>query len=287
MKEIKTILFVHRVDKPFNPLFEAILREAALSDSVLSTAGLCIESAEIGFPDDDLIEGNLMLPEIKSTLESLGFQSYYYSSKNIRLHPELIEWADAIFVPDLGVEDLLCLFYHNAWSKTIPMEDPSSSNKYLNYNVSFYDKDDNNVNYSSVAMAFKAFLPDIIDRVKDSFANHLVVKGRVLGKDGVTIIGNATVIRHKSDLANFTPGNILVADRLGAILVEVGDNISMKEAAMNAKAVVCSRGLGWAVFNVPYLYYCVGATERIRNNQIIIVDSTRGEVYDAVSLQGC
>ena len=49
--------------------------------------------------------------------------------------------------------------------------------------------------------------------------------------------------------------------------------------------MVCSRGVGIGIYDIPYLYSCIGATEDIKNNQLIFVDSTRGEVYDASSLK--
>ena len=68
------------------------------------------------------------------------------------------------------------------------------------------------------------------------------------------------------------------------LLTDVDNTIEI--LVKNAKAVVCSRGMGGTTFyDVPYIYFCIGATELIRDNQLIIVDSARGEVYDPVALR--
>jgi len=357
VKEIKKILFVHRVERPVNPLFEAIMQRAVLSDSVLSTAGLCIDSAEIGLPQDYVVEEKKPLPEVQSILDSMGCQSYSYRSKDIRSQSSLIDWADLILVPDLGTEDLLCMFSHEAWSKTIEIsvycgkKHGGADADKLSDGNSPKSTDD----YISIATTFKMLLPELINRIKDSYASHLIVKGRLFVNNktaplGATVTGNASVVMCGGDLLNFTPGNILIADRLGAILKsEITQDISfnvinklakspefydsktqqMKDVlenfkatiesekkpnsigqakqkvnpskvekffpdgdnaiaivVRNAKAIVCSRGVGGMhYYDIPYVYTCIGATEHIKDNQLIVVDSARGEVYDAVTLR--
>lgn len=42
----------------------------------------------------------------------------------------------------------------------------------------------------------------------------------------------------------------------------------------NAKAVVCFRGMGGTTFyDIPCIYSCIGATEQMRDTQLIIVNS--------------
>ena len=53
-----------------------------------------------------------------------------------------------------------------------------------------------------------------------------------------------------------------------------------------AKGIVCSRGrhMGESCatsMKIPCISSCVGATERISTGQTIVIDSGRGEVYDA------
>ena len=103
MKEIRKILFIHRVERPINPLFEAILRQAVLSDLTLLTAGVFTDSAEISLSKEDLVEDEQPLPAVQYALDSLGFQNYTYRSKDIRVQPQLIDRADLIFVPDSAV----------------------------------------------------------------------------------------------------------------------------------------------------------------------------------------
>jgi phosphohistidine swiveling domain-containing protein len=337
MKGIKKILFVHRPERPVNPLFEAILRQTVLSDSVLSTAGVSVDSAEIGLPEDDITEWKQPLPEIQSVLDSLGFQGYSYRSKNVRLQAHLIDWADLILVPEAGAEDLLCLFSHEAWSKTIDIKDYCGKNHgestdKLSDGKSPASEDD----YLSIATTFKMLIPELLNRIKDSYASHLIVKGKVLyhfASDSFSpiVIGNASVVRCGEDMMKFIPGNILVVDRLDkkpgkpwteeeikiklaemmaklkpiekgekmikSEKIEISHNHANEKAnttkvkKVNAatisdiKGVVCSRGVDIGIYDIPYLYSCIGATEYIKDNQLIVVDSIRGEVYDASSLQ--
>jgi phosphohistidine swiveling domain-containing protein len=353
MKGIRKILLIHRVERPVNPLFEAILRQAVLSDLTLLTAGVCTDSAEIDLSEEDIVEDRQPLPAVQSVLYSLGFQNYSYQSKNIKLQPHLIDWAELILVPDSEVEDRLCRLFPQALSKTIELSvyvgktlgDQVNIDKLQNGTGPESEND-----YLSIAITFQILLPFLINRIKDTYAGHLIVKGKCFVNNknvpfGATIIGNACVVKSGKDLLHFTPGNILVTDQLGEILksnlntdtcVNVinklatspvfytcrdtqiraksqeltavmkspqsdGETIiktkkpvmpkvqtifpdadnTIEIVVRNAKAVVCSRGTGGTTFyDIPYIYSCIGATELIRDNQLIIVDSARGEVYD-------
>ena len=357
MKGIRKILFIHRVERPVNPLFEAILRQAVLSDLTLLTAGVCTDSAEIRLSSGDISEERQPLPAVQSALNSLGFRNYTYRSKDIRLQPQLIDWVDLILVPDIEVEDRLCRFFPQALSKTIELSvyvgktlgDQANIDKLQNGKVPESEND-----YLSIATTFQTLLPFLINRIKDTYTGHLIVKGKSFvnnknGPFGAAVLGNACIVRSGKDLLNFTPGNILVTDQLGSILksdiskdtcIEVIDKLvtspvftTSKETQIkdkqeikptinslqldgkkiiktkkltktnvqilltdvdntieilvkNAKAVVCSRGMGGTTFyDVPYIYSCIGATDLIHENQLIIVDSGRGEVYDPVALR--
>ena len=346
MKGIRKILLIHRVERPVNPLFEAILRQAVLSDLTLLTAGVCTDSAEISLSKEDLVEDRQPLPAVQYALASLGFQNYAYKSQNIRVQPHLIDRADLIFVPDSAVEARLCRLFPQASGKTIELS--VYVGKTLGKAVNIDELQNGNGpesenDYLSIATTFQTLLPFLINRIKDTYAGHLIVKGKSFvnnknGPFGTPVMGNACIVRNGKDLLNFIPGNILITDQLGSILksdisrntrVDVinklvtspvfytakdmqikdrGENkptiIKTKKPFLNnvqtifpeaentieivvknAKAVVCSRGMGGTTFyDIPCLYSCIGATECIRDNQQIIVDSARGEVYDPVAL---
>jgi phosphohistidine swiveling domain-containing protein len=347
MKAIRNILLVHRDDCTLNPLFKAILQQGAQADSVLSMAGLRVDSAEAEFPGTDLSEGEPLLPEVQSALDSLGFQEFKHRSKSIKLHPDLISWADLILVPDLGSEDIICTFSHEAWSKTIEID--RYCGNYTVIKAGFMPHEcKTKEDYLSVARTFNTLVPDLINRVKDSYAYARIVKGIGMNKKtvmaNIIITGHASVVKCGSDLMKFVKGNILVVDRLTALLrldvdkdtaistikkfverpefyedklLETQDKVNVFEAKLhgnkiepkvnklfpdgdnaievvvgNAKALICSRGyhvdevMGGHWKQIPYVSSCVGATQIIKDNQLIVVDAARGEVYDALLLQG-
>jgi hypothetical protein len=178
MKGIKNIPFIHRVERPVTPLFEAILRQTVLSELTLLTAGVCVDSAEINLSKEDIVEDRQPLPAVQSTLNLLGFQNYSYQSKNIRLQPDLVDWADLILVPDLEVENRLCSLFPQALSKTIEssvyvrktLGDGVNIDKLQNGNGPESEND-----YLSIATTFQILLPFLISRIKDTYAGHLIV----------------------------------------------------------------------------------------------------------------
>lgn len=50
-------------------------------------------------------------------------------------------------------------------------------------------------------------VPDLIGRIKDSYANALIAQGVVINKG--TAVGNAYIAKYGKDLYNFTSGNSL------------------------------------------------------------------------------
>jgi phosphohistidine swiveling domain-containing protein len=347
MKEVRKILFIHRVERPVNPLFEAILQQAVLSDLTLLTARVCTDSAEFSLSNGDISEEGYPVPAVQFALNSLGFQNYSYRSKDIRLQPQLIDWADLILGPDSEVDDRLCWLFPQASGKTIELSVYVGKTLGEEVNIDELPNGsgpESENDYLSIATTFQTLLPFLINRIKDTYASHLIVKGKsfVNNKNrpfGAAVMGNACVVHNGKDLLSFTSGNILVTDQLGSILKsnisketcidiinklvispglytardpQIKDReenrsttIKTKKPVLtkvqtilpdadntielvvkSAKAVVCSRGMGGITFyDIPYIYSCIGATEHIRDNQLIIVDSARGEVYDPVALR--
>ena len=201
MKGIRKILLIHRVERPVNPLFEAILRQAVLSDLTLLTAGVCTDSAEIDLSEEDIVEDRQPLPAVQSVLYLIGFQNYSYQSNT-------------------------CVNVINKLA-TSPV---------------FYTCRDTQIRAKSQELTAVMKSPQ---------------------SDGETI----------------TKTKKPVMPKVQTIFPDADNTIEI--VVRNAKAVVCSRGTGGTTFyDIPYIYSCIGATELIRDNQLIIVDSARGEVYD-------
>lgn len=338
------MLFVDKDDCSLGPLFKAIVQQAVRIDAVLSTVGLIADTAGIEFPGTELNEGKPPTDVVCSALNSLGFSHFQHSSKSVRMHPELVHWADLILVPALLEEDLLCLDFHEAWSKTLQIE--CYCGKYAMH-ITLSDEATEK-EYLSASEVFKALLPDLISRIKDSYANALIAKGVCINKG--TVIGNAYIAKYGKDLYNFTKGDILIIDRAGTLMFKdidramatsiinkfaeppyevcsleemiaefsaklkpltakqvetgviaeekppgkkiiVGGGLGAFSAVLTgAKALVCSRGRHsgehLAVqYKIPCISSCVGATEYIVNDQLIVVDAERGNVYDASLLR--
>ncbi len=117
MKAVKKILFVHADDNSLGPIFKAILQKELQADPVLATAGLQVDS--VGTEGGD---GEPLQQSVRSALKSMGIQEFEHTSKNIWGRPDLVKWADLILVPSLLEEDILCLNFTEAWSKTLPVE---------------------------------------------------------------------------------------------------------------------------------------------------------------------
>jgi len=346
MKAIKRILFVCSDIHLLNPLFQVILNQAVEADPILSVAEISVESAVISWPGAESVANYLPAPEMESALGEMGFSCKTNRSREIKLHPEILLWADSILVPGLMEEDMLCAFSHDAWSKIVQIESfcgkHEAGKQLLSYDSLPKTKD----YYSSMAAKFKELIPYLIGRIKDSLTNALIVKGIGMNKKtawgSAIVIGRASVVRRGYDLENFVKENILVVDRLGAVLkgdidtdlavsvikkfvetpdfyedkvLEIKDKLQHFEAMMkggtvapkrprffpdgenaieiivrNAKGIICSRGYHVnevmnSPYHIPYISSCVGATQQIKDNQLIVMDTSRGEVYDASLLR--
>ena len=212
MKSIKHVLFVDKDGRSLSPIFRAIVEQMTRVDSVLSTAVLVADTAGIEFSGTESSEGMPPTNVVCSALNSLGFSHFQHNSKSVRLHPELIHWADLILVPGLREEDLLCLDFPEAWSKTLPIE--CYCGKYTMH-IALSDEATEK-EFLSASETLKALLPDLISRIKDSYANALVAKG--VGMNKGTAVGHAYIAKHGKALYDFPKGNILIIDRAGTLM---------------------------------------------------------------------
>lgn len=210
MKAVKNLLFVHADDNSLGPIFKAIFQKEVIADPFLTTAGLKIDSA--GFEDS---EGELLGESVLSALKALEIEKFEHTSKNIWLHKDLIRWADLILVPSLLEEDLLCLNFKEAWSKTLPVECYCGQ---YHTDTRFHvgaapQTEDECRDAVDVSMGL---LPHVINRLKDSYCDALVARG--VGISEGVVIGEAFAVKQAQDLEMFREGSILVIDRPGAIL---------------------------------------------------------------------
>ncbi len=210
MKAVKRILFAHSADNSLGPIFKATFRREVDSDPILSTAGVEIESAGL-----EGNEGELLQQSVSVTLKSIGIQGFEHRSKNIRLHQDLISWADIILVPSLLEEDLLCLNFREAWSKSLPIEC---------YCGQYYAKMRFEPGYApqsedecqAAADIFKGLFPYIINKLKDSFCDVLIASGVPIS--GGIAAGEAFTVKQATDMEKFREGSILIIDRPGVLL---------------------------------------------------------------------
>lgn len=214
MKAIKKVLFVHADDRSLAPLFKAIFQRAVVTDPILSTADLQVDCAGIELPGTVMTEGTPPEYTLRSVLSSIGIKGFQHSSKNVRTHPELVRWADLILVPRSSEEDLLCLDFGEAWSKTIRMDCYCGKYK-VDKRLSLSGGRTEDI-YLSAAETFMATLPDLIDNVKSSYASAVIAKGISINR-GIAV-GNAFIAKRGRDLQGFDEGSILVVDRPGTFL---------------------------------------------------------------------
>ena len=103
------------------------------------------------------------------------------------------------------------------------------------------------------------------------------VLGQGVGIGQGLVSGPARVARHAREIANFNPGEILVAPATKAEFVEVmrkAGGIITEEASLTSHAAVIGLRLG-----VPVIVGCKHATQAIREGAIITLDAQRGLVY--------
>jgi len=326
MKAIRKVLFFHGDDDSLGPIFKAIFQKEILDDPVLKIAGMEIESVGNGS------EGEPLQESVCAALRSMRIQEFKQTSKNILLHKDLIRWADLILVPSLLEEDILCLNFREAWSKTLPIE--CYCGRY-NTETRFHPgtKPETEDEYRVAIDIFKGLFPYIINKLKDSFCDALVASGVPIS--GGIAVGEAFVVKKAVDMEMFREGSILIVDRPGALLYREldettagkiikkfggkstatminefmakldgkpleethgtdemkGDAFSAFNAVLaKAKALICSRGrhggeISAKGLKIPCVSSCVGATERIASGQTIVVDASRGKVYNASLLE--
>ena len=210
MKAVKKILFAHGDDNSLGPIFKAIFQMTISADPILAITGLKIDSVGI-----ESSEGEPLQQFVHSALKSTGIQEFEHTSKNIWLHQDLVRWADLILVPSLLEEDMLCLKFTEAWSKTLPVEcycGQYYTKTRFHPGTAPQTEDECRV----AADTFKELLPYVINKLKDSYANALIARGVSMYKG--TVIGKAFVVKKGKDLERFEENSILVVDRPGAIL---------------------------------------------------------------------
>ena len=215
MKAIKKILIVHADDSSLGPIFKAIFQSELSADPTLATAGLQVDS--VGIEGSD---GEPLHYSVDSALKSMGVQEFEHTSKNIWLHQDLVRWADLILVPSLWEENILCLNFTAAWSKTLPVE--CYCGQYY-AKIGFHPGTAPHTEDECRASAdsFKKLLPDVINKLKDSYADALIARGINMYEG--TVIGKAFIVKQAGDLERFEEANILVIDRPGAILYQSMD----------------------------------------------------------------
>lgn len=209
MKAIKKVLFFHGDDDSLGPIFKAIFQKKILDDPMLVTAGIRFDSVGNGS------EGELLQESVYSALKLIGIREFEHTSKNIWLHRDLVQWADLIVVPSLQEEDILCLNFREAWSKTLPIECYCGQ---YNTETRFHPgtKPETEDEYQVAAGIFKGFFPYIINKLKDSFCDALVASGVPIS--GGIAVGEAFIVKQALDMEKFREGSILIIDRPGAFL---------------------------------------------------------------------
>lgn len=217
MKAIKHILFIDRDDRSLNPLFKAILEQAMREDPVLSAVGLKVDTAGIDRPGKEVDEGKPPKDTVHSALNSLGIHDLQHASKDIRMQSELLEWADLILVPGLLQEDVLCDDFHEAWSKTLPVECYCGEYEIKTDFMTLSTSDEaTEKDYLSAAETFRNLLPGLVCGLKDSYVDAQIAKGICITKG--TASGKAYIAKYGQDLYDFTKGDILVVDRPGVLM---------------------------------------------------------------------
>lgn len=222
MKAIKKILFFDAVDQCTEPIFQALFKKGQGSDAVLANSGLEIISTGRRCRSGDPIE-----EDIKMSLTAAGITDFTYLYTNLFDRPKLIEWADLILVPTLLEEDMVCINFPEARSKTINIlsygHPPSESSKVKRVN----GQPDNG--YDSIINWFSYLMPILFSVIKDSYGEALVAKGQCIYPG--TVLGPAFVAKSGKELEKFKAGSLLVIDRPG-IFLSVNIN-----GAVNSRAI--------------------------------------------------
>lgn len=222
MKAIKKVLFFDAVDHCMEPIFHALFKKGRDSDAVLSNSGLKIISTGKRRRSGDPVE-----EDIKNSLKEAGIPDFTYAYTNLFDHPELIEWADLILVPTLLEEDMVCINFPEARSKTINIlsygQLPSESSKAKQVN----GQPDNG--YDSIINWFIYLMPILFGVIKDSYNGALVAKGQCIYPG--TVLGPAFVAKSGKELEKFRAGSLMVIDRPG-IFLSVNTKGSMNSSAI-------------------------------------------------------
>ncbi len=209
MKAIKNILYLDAIDNSSaEPIFHALFKKLQASDAVLSNSGLNIQTA--GVRNDGMPVNN----DIMAALASSGIQGFEYKHTCLHAHPELIGWADMILVSTLLEEDMICMRYHEARSKTNsilcysrpPQEQPETQSS-VQHSQNIYD--------STIAW-FNELIPVLFKVIKDSYCDALILKGKCIYSG--TVMGPAFVAKSGDELEKFEEGSIMVVDRPGIFL---------------------------------------------------------------------
>ena len=210
MKAVKRIIFAHSADNSLGPIFKATFRREVDSDPILTTARVEIESA--GFEGN---EGEPLQQFVSAALKSIGIQGFEHRSKNIRLHQDLISWADIILVPSLLEEDLLCHNFRESWSKSLRVECYCGQyDAKMEFKPGYVPQSEDECR--AAADIFKGLFPYIINKLKDSFCDVLIASGVPIS--GGIAVGEAFTVKQAPDMEKFRKGSILIIDRPGVLL---------------------------------------------------------------------
>ncbi|MCW6037581.1 pyruvate kinase [Spirulina subsalsa FACHB-351] len=113
------------------------------------------------------------------------------------------------------------------------------------------------------------------DLIKVEVVTAVLGQGIGIGEQSIT--GRARVIRNAKEIANFRPGDILVAPSTNADYVDIirkASGIITEESSLTSHAAVIGLRLG-----VPVIVGLKNATDVIRDGAILTLDSQRGLVY--------
>ncbi|MGD2179495.1 pyruvate kinase [Lusitaniella coriacea LEGE 07167] len=117
------------------------------------------------------------------------------------------------------------------------------------------------------------------DLIKVEVVTAILGQGIGIGEGSVS--GRARVVRNPKEIANFSPGEILVAPSTNADYVEVirkAAGIITEESSLTSHAAVIGLRLG-----IPAIVGLKNATEVIREGAILSIDAQRGMVYSGAT----
>jgi pyruvate kinase len=119
------------------------------------------------------------------------------------------------------------------------------------------------------------------DLVKVEVVTAVLGQGIGIGEGSVS--GRARVVCNPKEIGNFNTGEILVAPATNADYVEVirkAAGIVTEEASLTSHAAVIGLRLG-----IPVILGLKGATDAIREGEILTLDSQRGLVYSGAMVK--